>query len=533
MNNFKDFITDFIRVGEYDQKTLLKAKRLWSKKYKKMLPRNSDIYRAYQTLVRAKPGIKSEKLAELLHIRKVRTISGVAPVAVLTKPFPCPGKCIYCPVQTDMPKSYLNDEPAVMRAVDSGFDPYLQVQKRLAQYLATGHTPEKIELIVMGGSFSALPDVYKFYFIRRLFEACNDFPRTKKSRQKLLSQENKQLLAAQRKNETSKYRVVGLTLETRPDLINKREIKLMRRLGCTRVEIGVQSTDDRVLKTIKRGHGTLSTIKATGLLKDNGFKVCYHMMPNLPGSSQGIDLAMFKKIYSDEKYMPDMVKIYPCVVTRSTGLFHLYKQGKYRSYTDKELIELMIKIKQTTPRWVRINRLYRDIPAINIVSGSKTSNLRQVLQNRMIKAGKKCQCIRCREAGYKKFKIKNLKLKILSYRASGGEEYFLEYINDKDILFALLRLRFPAKNITIFPELSKTAIVRELHTFGKALGVNDNKKRKTQHRGLGLKLMQKAEKIAIDKDYKKIAVIAGVGAREYYRKLGYKLKNTYMVKAFK
>ena len=422
----------------------------------------------------------------------------------MTKPYPCPGQCVYCPTQKAIPKSYLDDEPAVMRAQMAGFDPYLQVKRRLKQLQATGHSVEKIELIIMGGTFSALPYSYQQRFIKRCFEAAN-------------ARSARTLLAAQKINETAKNRIIGLTLETRPDQITAKEIKWMRQLGATRVEIGVQSVFDDVLEKVRRGHGVAAAIKATRLLKDAGFKVCYHLMPNLPGSDLKRDLEMFKIVFTDPRFKPDMIKIYPCVVVYQAELLAWFKKGKFLPYSDQELIDLLVKIKKIVPPWVRINRLGRDIPVANIVAGNKLSNIRQVVQKR----GVRCQCIRCREI--RETKITNYKLQITNYSASGGEEYFLEFVDPNNRLYGLLRLRIPKSK--------KNALVRELHVYGQALAIGEKEIRASQHQGLGRRLMQEAEKITRRKKLKKISVIAGVGSREYYRQLGYRLEGTYMIKS--
>lgn len=484
------------------------------------MPRNTLVLKAYRKLVKLGKIEKNPKFEKVLRLKKVRTISGVAPVAVLTKPAPCPGECVYCPLEPGIPKSYLSDEPAVERAKGADFDPYTQVSRRVKQYKQTGHSPQKIELIVIGGSFSSLDKEYKTWFVKRCFDAANgtDSPSLKK---------------AQKINETATNRIIGITLETRPDLIDKKEIKLMRNLGGTRVEIGAQSLNNKVLKKVKRGHGVKETKKATRLLKDAGFKVCYHMMPNLPGSSFKNDLKDFEKLFSDPRFKPDMIKIYPTTVLKEAKLYDWFKKGKYQAYSDKKLIKLLSKIKSHLPRWVRVNRVIRDIPADYIVAGTKVSNLRQVVKNKMKKNGLRCKCVRCREIKGKEFRIKNLELRITKYKASKGREYFLEFIDKDEDLYGLLRLRLVKENVLkdVFPVLEKTAIVREVHVFGQAEKIGKKSKKLTQHQGLGEKLLKKAEEISEQQGFSKIAVISGVGAREYYRKFGYSLKDSYMVKS--
>ncbi len=486
-------------------------KRQWAKKTG-FFVKNSQILAAYKKLVKQNQVLPSKKLETALRLKKVRSLSGIVPVAVMTKPYFCPGQCVYCPTQKDMPKSYLDDEPAVMRAQMADWDPYLQVKRRLKQLQQTGHSTEKIELIVLGGTFSALPKKYQLNFIAHCFSAANGQKRPQTVRTL------KQLEQLQLLNETAKNRIIGITLETRPDQINQKEIRWMRQLGATRVEIGVQSIYDSILKKVKRGHGVKATIQATKLLKDAGFKICYHLMPNLPGSNLQKDLQMFKTIFTDHRFKPDMIKIYPCVVTYQAQLYHWFKKKKYKPYTDRQLINLLIKIKQIVPPWVRINRLGRDIPVGNIAAGNKLSNIRQILQAELKKRQFKCQCIRCREIRSKR--IRNLKLGIRNYSASGGMEYFLQYVDKHNRLYALLRLRISQAG----------AIIRELHAYGESLPIGQTDKKAVQHEGLGKKLVKKAEEITKNLGLKKIAVISGVGVREYYRKLGYHLKNTYMIK---
>lgn len=481
-------------------------------------PSRINLLKSYHNLLK-KGRIKANlKLESLLKKREIRTLSGVAVIAVLTKPFPCPGNCVWCPSEKNMPKSYLSNEPAVMRAILNKFDPFKQVQMRLRALKTTGHNTEKCELIVMGGTWSYLPKKYQTWFIKRCFDAFNG--RTSKT-----------LDQAQKRNETAKFRVIGLTLETRPDYIDVNEIKRMRELGCTRVELGVQTIDDKVLKLGNRGHVVKQTIEATKLLKDAGFKISYHMMPNLPGSSPAKDLAVFKKLFTNPDFQPDMLKIYPCVVTKNSQLYKWFKQGKFKAYTDKQLIDLLIKIKKNIPPYVRISRLIRDIPDISIISGNKISNLRQIISDQ---APGICKCIRCREARNQEVSLKAIKLKIIKYRASDGWEYFLSYESkDSKTLFALLRLRIPRNQdqnlIKALPELKDAAIIREVHTYGKLIPLTGSKKA-VQHMGFGKRLITEAEKITKKHGYKKIAVISGIGVRKYYEKLSYKLEQTYMTK---
>ncbi len=499
-------------------KTLESLKKEWAKELRqKGSISNSEILRIYRDLIKKGKLKENKTLLWLLQTQKIRTLSGIAIVAVLTKPYPCPGECIYCPDQKDMPKSYLNDEPAVMRAILCKFDPYKQVRARIKMLENTGHPTDKIELIVMGGCFTALPKRYQEWFVKRCFEAANE-------------KKGKTLKEVQKINEKSKHRIIGITLETRPDHITPEVVKWFRELGATRVEIGVQSLYDNVLKLNKRGHGVDAVAKATHLLKDSGFKINYHMMPNLPGSTPRKDLAMFKKLFSNPDFQPDMLKIYPCVLTRESRLYSWWKQGKYKPYTDRQLINLLVKIKQVIPSYIRIMRLGRDIPVPDIIAGCKISNIREVVHRQMEERGIECKCIRCKEV---RARIKaRVKLFRHDYHASDGKEIFLTFEDPKrQTLFAFLRLRIPSSSL-VFPTLQDSAIIRELHVYGELVPIGQHKAKSAQHFGLGKRLMLEAEKIAKkESSIKRIAVISGVGVREYYRKLGYRLRDTYMLKS--
>jgi elongator complex protein 3 len=549
---------------------LLVLKKNACEKYKIGFVSNPLLLNIYRQLIVDKKIKSSDALFQILRKRRIRTSSGIASVAVLTKPYPCPGKCIYCPTQEGSPKSYIDNEPAVMRAVLAKYDPVKQIQIRLRGFEIAGNPADKIELIVMGGTWSYLPIIYQLKFIIGCFWATNTFnSKLQISNNKLQThsinsgqvkskfqfnklsnniKELKNILKKEhRKNERAKYRIIGLTLETRPDFIDEKEIKFMRELGCTRVEMGVQSIFDDILIKNSRGHLVNKTIKATKLLKDAGFKICYHMMPNLYASNYKKDVKMFKELFANQDFQPDMIKIYPCVVTKYAKLEKLYKQKKYIPYADNELIKLLIEIKKDLPEYVRVQRCIRDIPKENIIGGSTISNLRQILQAR----GAKCDCIRCREIREDK-KI-NVKLKRIDYDASGGKEVFLQYVDKDNKLYALLRLRITSQILSAkfknqnakrkineslcddynhwILELNGCAIIREVHTYGPMLEVGTKSNKDPQHSGLGKKLIGEAERITKQEfGISKIAVISGVGVREYYRKIGYKLNNLYMIK---
>lgn len=529
-------------------KDLAVFKRELSKKYNFSILLNSDILREYFLLLQKNKISKAwqkkyeDLFISLLKKRAVRTLSGVAPVAVLTKPYPCPGNCAYCPQRSDVPVSYLPNEPAVMRAIRLNYNPYLQAVFRLKALENNGHQPHKIELIVIGGTWSYLPKKYKYWYILNCFKAANDYQKIKKDiiiqksekpvqpkkilknlyPQNLKFEEIKELLKKeQRKNEQAKYGIIGITLETRPDYLNEEELWQMRDLGCTRVEIGVQAIDDEILKLNKRGHGVEAIVEASKKLKQFGFKLTYHFMPALPGSTPQKDIEMFKEIYNDERFKPDQIKFYPTTVVKDSLLYRWWKAGKYKAYSDQDLERVIIESKKLVPIYTRIIRLIRDIPGESIEAGNKITNLRQVMKDK----GVVCNCIRCREVRNKLIDERDLKLNILKYKSSGGEECFISFDSrDKKTLYGFCRLRID-KNSKI-----SLALVRELHVYGQLVPVGD--KKKVQHSGLGKRLMVEAEKIAQKNKAKELAVISGIGVRAYYRKLGYKLRNTYMIKKF-
>jgi elongator complex protein 3 len=514
---YDNFIKLAIKRNVKNSDDFLQLKKDLCKKLEFPLPTNADLREAYDKLVARKEIKPNENFEKVMLSRRIRTQSGVAVIAVLTKSYPCPGKCIYCPTESKMPKSYLSNEPAVMRAISSKFDPYRQVQNRLRSLELNGHKTDKIELIVMGGTFSYLPEKYQKWFITECFRACNDYPKIVKSAKcKVKSLVN--LSVEQKKNEKSNHRIVGLTLETRPDYINKKEIANFRNLGCTRVELGVQSVFDDVLKLNKRGHGVRRTIEATKILKDAGFKINYHIMPGLFGSNPKRDLEMFKILFDNQDFRPDMLKIYPTVVIKNSNLYKVWKQGKYKPLSDKQFEKLVLEVKnKIIPPYVRISRLVRDVPSVSIYAGPNISNLRQLIASRS-----HCQCIRCREVKLD-YKI-NEKIIInrINYDASDGKEIFLQFVSkDEQKLFTLLRLRIS----------NNSAMIREVHTYGKMAEIDKHDKKSPQHIGLGKKLIAEAEKIAkYEFGLKKITVISGIGVRGYYKKLGYRLKDTYMVK---
>ena len=435
-----------------------------------------------------------------------------------------------------MPKSYLSNEPAAMRALVNAFDPWRQVETRLRALTDNGHTADKVELIIKGGTWSAYDWRYQQWFIKRCFDACNAFGAA--------AVRTSTLGASQKRNETAGHRIIGLTIETRPDWITPQEIIRLRTIGCTRVELGVQSIDDAILTATKRGHDTASVIRAAKLLKDAGFKTDFHMMPQLPGATPESDERELRAIFDDADFRPDMIKIYPMVVVELAEIYAQWKRGEYVPYPDEDLIEMIIRAKTRVPRYCRISRLIRDIPSTSIMAGNAVTNLRQVIQDRMRERNLHCSCLRCREIGRVARETPALAKATPAlfddrYEASAGEEHFLSFEDERrNAVFAFCRLRLPsreprgdvAKVWDAFPVLRGAALIRELHTYGHIVAIDDTDPDAAQHKGLGKKLMREAERIAMKAGYTKMAVISGVGVRGYYRKLGYRLQGTYMVK---
>lgn len=513
MKKLKYYIQrDFTKITGQN---LSQIKHIWAKDLKN-IPKNSKILSVYRRLVQAKKISPKPNLEKILQIRQSRSLSGLTPLAVMTEPFPCPGRCIFCPLEQGMPKSYLSDEPAAQRAKKLNFDPTLQIKSRLKQLIATGHPIDKIEVIVIGGTFSAYPQNYKIKFFKAIFDTLNN-------------QTSQTLTEAQQKNQTAHHRIVALSVETRPDWVSEDEIKLLRKLGVTKIQLGVQSIDNKILKQIRRDHTVKAVVDATRALKNAGFKICYHFMPNLPGSTPKKDLFMAKKIFQDPRFMPDYLKIYPTQVITATKLSDLFKAGEFKTYSNQTLIKLLINIKQVVPPWTRLDRLVRDISKKWVSSGTYHTNLRQIIHQQMAQKHRTCHCIRCRQATTY-FPNRRIVFKKTFLKTNGGQEYFLELIQAGKLL-SLLRLRLPQRNEKIlFPELKNAAIIRELHTFGVALPLGKSTFSLPQHRGLGRRLMVSAEKISRRHGYNKLAVIAAIGSKNYYQKFGFSPEGLYMAK---
>ncbi|MCK4670135.1 MAG: tRNA uridine(34) 5-carboxymethylaminomethyl modification radical SAM/GNAT enzyme Elp3 [Nanoarchaeota archaeon] len=499
-----------------------------------------------------------------LKTKPVRTGSGVAVVAIMTKPYKCPhGKCAYCPggvgsVFGDVPQSYTGHEPATLRGIRNKYDPYLQVINRLEQYIVMGHLPEKIELIIMGGTFISYPKTYRDNFIKFAFKAMNDFSdvffddgeldidlfkrlfempgevgapeRVKRIHQRLLkmkgASKDVKLETEQERNEDSMIKCVGLTIETRPDYAMLKHANEMLRLGATRVEVGVQSVYDEALQEIERGHTVLDTIKSFKILKDLGLKINAHYMPGLPGLSMKKDFEGMKQLFWDPSFRPDMLKIYPCMVIRGTKLYDRWKNEEYNPLTTDSAARLIANFKRHVPEYCRIMRIQRDISSREIEAGVKRTNLRQYIEKEMKKKKWKCKCIRCREPMPYFKRDGKQELIINNYEASGGQEFFIS-IEDRNHIYGFLRMRLPAKALR--KEITKdSALIRELHVYGAAAQIG--KRGEIQHKGMGKLLLQTAEDLAKKNKKKKMVVISGIGVKNYYKKKGYKKEGPYMVK---
>ena len=471
-----------------------------------------------------KPG-EAERLLPLLRRKRTRAASGVTVVAVMTEPHPCPhGRCAYCPggPEEGLPQSYTGHEPASMRGAQNNYDPFLQVSSRIEQLRAIGHDVDKVDLIVMGGTFPSAHADYQREFVKGCLEA-------------LEGKRTASLAEAKRLAESSGISNAGITVETRPDWAGAGEVDLMLELGVTRVELGVQNVYDDIYEMVERGHTVQDVVDATKTLKDSGLKVCYHMMPGLPGSTPDRDLAGFNTIFDDPQFRPDMVKIYPTLVIRGTKLHDWWTQGRYRPMSTEEAVELLAQVKETVPSWVRIMRVQRDIPAPLIEAGVNKSNLRQLVWNQMRERGTRCRCIRCREVGHRAregIEPDRLEMVRRVYDASEGVENFIS-VEDReaDVLVGFLRLRIPSGG-GHRPEVTPgSGIVRELHVYGRMAPVGERFTDSWQHRGWGEVLMAEAERITSeDYDFRKVVVMSALGTKRYYERLGYSRDGVYMSK---
>ncbi len=515
----REMALEIAKSGVADKREVARIKKRIARKYSlSTIPSDADVLRA----------VKGEKLydtlREILRTKPVRTISGVAVVSVMTSPAPCPhGKCIPCPggVEFNTPQSYIGFEPAAQRGRQHNYDAFEQVTARLRELKEIGHDVDKVEIIVMGGTFPARDDGYKKRFILGIYSALNSF----ESEERHYSN----LEEAKRDNERARARCVGMTFETRPDYAREEHVIEMLRFGGTKVELGVQSVYDEVLQRIQRGHSVQDVMNATKRLRDSAFKVGYHIMPGLPGSDFEKDLRMFKILFENPDFRPDYLKIYPTLVVKGTRLYEMYERGEYRPYTTEEVVELIARAKKYIPEYVRIQRIQRDIPVDKAI-GLDKGNIRQIVHERLKELRYSCRCIRCREAGHKlgNYVEEDFEEVLREYRAGNGKEFFISFEDiNREVLVGFVRLRFPDK--PFIDVLENTALIRELHVYGKAVGIGLKDRNAFQHRGFGERLLSMAEEIAKER-YDRIAVISGVGVREYYRKQGYIKEFEYMVK---
>lgn len=523
------------------------------KKYRQSRPIPSiEILQRYNELIKQWKFTENIAFKKVLRKRWVRSLSGVSVISLLTKFFGCPGKCVYCPTFDNLPKSYIPNEPAVMRAQLNVFDPILQIHNRLRSLEVTGHKIEKNDIRIIGGTWSVYPKEYQHSFIKWIYDACNSYDEMKNfieetdlSKWKFASFKIKSgyetkasstLEDAKKLNETSRCRIIGIAIETRPDWVTPEEIILLRSYGVTRVEIGYQTTIDSINELNKRGHGNKESIEATRLLKDAWFKVVAHMMPNLLWSTPDMDRQSMKEVFENSDFRPDELKIYPMVVTDKSELTDIWKKWGFQAYDDATLIDLMCDLEAMIPEYVRINRTYRDIPATEILHGSTLSNLRQIVEEKLEKKWIEMLEIRAREIKDKSNDPTKAVLHICEYDASQGKEYFMTYEDPDDrTIFSLLRLRIPSQYFTkekhFIPELQDCAIIREIHTFGDQLSIWEKGSTFGQHIGFWKRLIEKAEEIAKEKYWlKKVAVIAWVWVRQYYEKRWYTQIGEYMVK---
>lgn len=490
----------------------------------------STLIKVYRARVAAGKMAEDAGLFAKLRMKPTRTLSGVTTVTVLTKPFPCPGECIFCPNDSRMPKSYLPDEPGAARAYQNEFDPFRQVRSRILAYEAVGHPTDKIELLVLGGSWTSYAPEYREWFIRRCFDALNGIGGSDGGA------ESDSLEAAQRRNESASHRNVGLVVETRPDELNSDTLKELRRLGVTKIQLGIQSLDDRLLTLNRRGHSVQEALNAVALCRAAGFKIVLHWMPNLLGATPESDREDFARLWSADRgglgFCPDEIKIYPTQLVENADLYREWVEGRYRPYDTETLIELIAAIKPTIPPYCRVNRVIRDIPSHHVVAGNTRTSLRMDIQKRVRENGQRCGCIRCREVKGEAVARERLTLVDTVYEAVHAEEHFLQFVTADDKLAGYLRLSLAKPNCpdTGIEELSGASIIREIHIYGQSLAVGEEAEGAAQHIGLGRFLIERAVEITRENGLEKIAVIAAVGTRGYYRKRGFNQGQYYMIR---
>lgn len=519
-------VIDGILAGTLDRPGVQNEKlRLARELRMRVLPSNADVL-AHATS-------KERPLVEaILRKRPTRSISGVTIVTVQSSPEACPhGKCVYCPGGPEFgtAQSYTGDEPAARRAARWDFDPYGQTFGRLTDLQATGHPIDKVDFIIQGGTFTARDEAYQRSFVQRAFDALNAASDPSWSTSASLAE-------AQARNERAASRMIGLTIETKPDWAMPEHVDLSLELGCTRYELGVQTVFDEVLARTHRGHSMADTVRSFQVVKDAGLKLCAHIMPGQPGSTREMDLETFRQMFADERFAPDMIKIYPTLVVKGTPLWRMWEAGKYEPLSEEACVDLIAEAKRLVPRWVRIQRIDRDIPSPRIEAGVKKLNLRELVQWRMEEEGVKCVCIRCREAGHVMNKEgrapdeANVELTRARYASAGGVEHFLAIEDTRqDILVGFARFREPSPDAHR-EEVKDSLILRELKVFGNEVPIGEHRAGHHQHQGHGARLVEAGEALARERGAKRVVVTAGVGVRAYYEKLGYARRGPYVAK---
>ena len=497
----------------------------------------SDLVAGFRYLIEDGDLEPDSPLLDRIRMKPVRTASGVAPVTVLTAPAGCPGQCIFCPDDWRMPKSYIYDEPGAQRAERDGFDPFKQTFGRIEAFESIGHDASKVELLILGGTWSAYSQDYRQWFVRRCYDAMNAVGDANFTPAVSLEE-------SQRRNVLSAHRNVGLVVETRPDWITPDEIRHLRRLGVTKVQIGVQSLEDDVLTLNKRGHTVAQVRQALGLLRTAGFKLHLHWMPNLYGATLKSDRASFRQFFDDPAIRPDELKIYPCSLIAGTELYQRWLEGDYTPYSEQELVGLLADIKPTVPPYTRINRLFRDIPAHHIQAGVKVSNLREIVHNELARRGERCGCIRCREVGRQQVRDEDLRLTAYSYATDLTDEHFLQFVVKGDSahdgaaalwsapIVGFLRLSLPkspsAGSRAFLDEIRGNALIREVHVYGPALAIGCAEAGAAQHVGVGTRLLAEARRLSRAAGFDRISVIAATGTRAYYAARGFESGELYM-----